>query len=70
VHLGLLNFHCFFVTFYKSRLTQLYVLFNNPRGSGVQEPKEEDYDYMEELGDDHATGATSHPTSLNPTRHA
>ena len=27
-----------------------------------QDP-EEDYDYMEELGDDQSTGATSHPTS-------
>ena len=27
------------------------------------EPKEDDYDYMEELGDDQSTGATSHPTS-------
>ena len=33
-------------------------------------PKEEDYDYTEELGDDLPTGATSHATSYYSIRHA
>ena len=35
-----------------------------------QQLEEEDYEYKEELRDDQAAGAMSHPTSQNPIRHA
>jgi len=35
-----------------------------------QQLEEEDYECKEELRDDQAPGAMSHPTSQNPIRHA
>ena len=60
MHLDLLNFYCFFVIIlgvaYRGYMSRLLA-------SEEQNPKEEDYDYTEELGDDQTTGVASHPTS-------
>ena len=47
--MDLLDFCCFFVIIYRSRLSRLYVSFPALK---EQQLEEEDYNYMEELGDD------------------
>jgi hypothetical protein len=59
---GPFGFLLLVVIIYRSHLPQLYVSFNDLEEHYLDE-EDYEYEYTEELRDDHATGATSHPTS-------